>query len=51
MEMTKQKNKTVCAVCSGEYLPTSKPTHIKSRRHIIAEQAALHNKLKSQVNV
>jgi hypothetical protein len=47
MEPKQPKPKTTCAVCQGQYLATSRPTHIKSRRHIIAEQSALHIKLKS----
>lgn len=52
METKKQpKPKTTCAVCQGQYLATSRPTHIKSRRHIIAEQSALHLKIKSEGKV
>jgi hypothetical protein len=45
------KPKTTCPVCEGQYLPTSRPTHIKSRRHIISEQSALHLKIKSEAKV
>jgi len=48
MDTKQPKPKTTCAVCQGQYLATSRPTHIKSRKHIIAEQSALHLKIKSK---
>ena len=43
-----KKPKIKCE-CGVEYLNTSKPTHVKSRRHLIYAQMELAKKIKSNV--
>ena len=42
------KPRIICAVCGVPYIATSKPTHCKSRKHLIGAQMILAAKLKSE---
>lgn len=46
--MNNPKPRTICAVCGVPYIATSKPTHCKSRKHLIGAQMILAAKLKSE---
>ena len=45
--MDQPKPRITCTVCGVPYIPTSKPTHQKSRKHLIGAQMILSAKLKS----
>jgi len=42
------KPRIPCTVCGVPYIATSKPTHQKSRKHLIGAQMLLAAKLKSE---
>ena len=46
--MNNPKPRIPCAVCGVPYIATSKPTHQKSRKHLIGAQMLLAAKLKSE---
>jgi hypothetical protein len=42
------KPRIPCTICGVPYIATSKPTHQKSRKHLIGAQMLLSAKLKSE---